>query len=62
MVKRRKSSKRKTYGRPYHNKATYPCEKLVRSVMRKKGWSKERAQRYVFGGMRRHGWRPRFQK
>jgi len=60
MVK--KKSRKKSYGRPYHNKAYYPCERLVRRVMRKKRWSKKRAEKYVFGGMRRHGWKPRFQK
>ncbi len=54
--------KKKNYGRPYHNKATYPCERLVQKVMRKKNWSHKRASAYVFGGMRRHGWKPRFQK
>jgi len=49
--------------KPYKVKTKdYPCEKKAREIAKEKGWSLERARAYVFGGMRRKGWKPSTQK
>ena len=34
------------------------CDRKVLQVMHEKNWSRARAEKYVYGGMRQKGWKP----